>query len=370
MNRIHNFSPGPAILPFEVLQQIQGELLDYRQKEGVSIMEISHRSDLFLDLYQELQTNLRSLYEIPQSHEILYMTGGATTQYSLIPLNLADKNVLESHESCAYIDSGHWAKKAIQGAKENGFQPVVVASGESSGYRELPNVSLHATKYAFLHGTSNNTIYGTQMQTLPDSGETPLILDMSSDFLSKPAKWEEISLGYASAQKNAGTAGLTIVVINKKMMERSKMKFDLPSLWRYDKYAMAESSLNTPPIFQMYLLSLVIKWLKKRGGLYQVHKDNQKKAALIYHFLDKYPDFYRGFSIAKNRSLMNITWFLPNEKLTREFLERANKEKFLGLKGHKASGGIRASTYNAVPLQSCEALAHLMNSFYHSHNSC
>ena len=373
--RLFNFSPGPAAIPFSVLKKVQTELTSYRGK-GISIIEISHRHPWFIELLENLTASLRKLANIPETYDILYMTGGARTQYSLIPLNLALPKTQNSPNtptptdrsktsSCGYIDSGYWASQAINAASELGFSVEVIASGKASHYREIPNISIIDKNYDYVHVISNNTIYGTCLPALPRCNPgTPLILDMSSDFLSKPIDWNQIDFAFACAQKNAGCAGLTIVVMKKSLYEKTQSCIALPKLWQYKEIAVAKSLLNTPPVFQIYLFSLIVDWLTQQGGLQNVQQNNQMKADLIYGKLDQHPNFYRAYSCKQNRSLMNITWTLPNPHLTRLFLKQSETANLWGLQGHKVLGGVRASLYNGVPLEACQALAGFMEEFY------
>ncbi len=356
-SRIHNFSPGPSTLPLDVLKNIQAELLDYKG-HGMSIMEMSHRGKIFEELYEASLLALRELANIPSRFDILYMTGGASMQFALIPMNLHKK---DSARGVGYVNTGVWATKAIEQAQLQRKKVQVLASSEDKNHSYIPKDFLIPSDLDYLHVTSNNTIFGTQFHSFPKLQEPKLIIDASSDFLSTPIDWSNIGMLYAGVQKNAGPSGLTIVIIDREYYKNESE--DTPTLFRYSTFAKNQSMYNTPPTFQIYVFSLILNWIQERGGLQQMGEWNKKKAGLIYELFDLYPDFYIGHATKEDRSLMNITWNFKNQDLEKDFLEGAKKRKLDGLKGHRLVGGLRASTYNALPIEACECLADYMREF-------
>lgn len=342
-------------MPTTVLETVRDELLDF-QGSGISVMEMSHRGKVFDAVYQESIENLRKLAQIPEDFDILYMTGGASAQFALVPMNLSG---LDS--SAGYVNTGAWSEKAIKAAKSLGVTVFETATSAESNHNHIPAKIQPARGLDYLHITSNNTIFGTQFQTLPDPGDTKLAIDMSSDFLSKPIDWTNIGVAYAGTQKNAGPSGLTVVVIRKSYYERESEK--VPAIFRYSTFAKNDSMYNTPPTFQIYVFGLILKWLESQGGLSGIARHNEGKAKLIYDVIDEFPDFYKGHAQKDSRSLMNITWNFANPDLEKAFLEEAQKLKLDGLKGHRSVGGMRASTYNAMPEAGCKALADFMRDF-------
>lgn len=359
MERAFNFSPGPATLPTEVLETIQGELLDY-QGTGISVMEMSHRGKIFDAVYKESIANLRKLAAIPEDFDILYMTGGASTQFALAPINLAGKG-----KRAGYVNTGAWSEKAIKAAQSVGVEVFEAASSKESNHNHIPKEIASGSDLAYLHITSNNTIFGTQFQSLPAYADAKLVIDMSSDFLSKPIDWSNIGVAYAGTQKNAGPSGLTVVVMHKSLYERESD--ETPAIFRYSTFAKNDSMYNTPPTFQIYAFGLILKWLlEKQGGLKGIAAHNEKKAKLIYDVIDGVPEFFKGHSVADSRSLMNVTWNFANTDLNQVFLDGANERRLDGLKGHRSVGGLRASIYNAMPEAGCAALAEYMKEFLKS----
>jgi len=357
MGRIFNFSAGPAVLPESVLKIAQDQLLDYKGT-GMSLMEMSHRSKPYDEVHMGTLATLRRLAGIPDDFDILFMTGGASLQFALVPMNLGRGNPV------GYVNTGAWSEKAIKEAEIQGLNVVDAGSSASSNHNHIPAVTA-AQGLDYLHLTSNNTIFGTQWQSFPDSGDTKLVVDMSSDFLSRPIDWKHMGLVYAGAQKNAGPAGLTLVILRKEYYEREKKS--TPTMLRYSTHGKNDSLYNTPPTFLIYLFSLVLGWIEEQGGLTGIASSNQKKADLIYNALDAYPTFYLPHARKDSRSLMNITFNLANKDLEKEFLSGSEKLKMDGLKGHRSVGGFRASIYNAMPHSGCQCLADYLNDFAKKH---
>ncbi|MBX7058577.1 MAG: 3-phosphoserine/phosphohydroxythreonine transaminase [Leptospirales bacterium] len=355
MSRAINFSAGPATLPLEVLQEVQSELLDYKGS-GMSIIEMSHRGKVFDAVYKESIERFRRVAAIPERFDVLYIQGGASLQFAMIPMNLSGKG-----RSAAYVNTGVWSEKAIEQAKIQGLELCLAASSEDRNHNYIPAKLELRPGLDYLHLTSNNTIYGTQWAQFPDAGDCRLAIDMSSDFLSRPIDWRHIGLAYAGLQKNAGPSGLTVVVIDREYYGREAEH--TPTMLRYSTYAKNDSMYNTPPTFQIYVFGLILKWIESMGGLTGVERHNQAKAAPIYQVIDEFPEFYAGHAVREARSLMNITWNFPNKELEAEFLKGAEALHMDGLKGHRLVGGLRASIYNAMPLEGCQALANFMREF-------
>ena len=360
MARIFNFSAGPAMLPEEVLKEAAEEMLDYRGC-GMSVMEMSHRSKVYQQIIDEAEADLRKLVGIPDNYKVLFLQGGATLQFGMIPMNL-----MTVHKKADYINSGVWTKKAIQDAKYFG-EVNVVASSEAEGFRKVPDVKgLKFDKDAdYVYMCDNNTIYGTKFHEYPDTGDIPLICDMSSCFLSEPIDVKKFGMIYAGAQKNVGPAGVTIIIIRDDLVERSK-ELPLPVYLRYAPHVENGSMYNTPPTYGIYICGKVFKWLLATGGLEKRKKLNEEKAAVLYDYLDK-STFYKASVEKGSRSLMNVTFRTPSDELDAAFLEGAKKYKFTNLKGHRSTGGLRASIYNAMPKEGVEALVKYMKEFESEH---
>ncbi|WP_308638604.1 3-phosphoserine/phosphohydroxythreonine transaminase [Paenibacillus silvisoli] len=355
-NRAFNFNAGPAALPLEVLQQAQQEFTDFAGA-GMSIMEMSHRSSIFEEVNDGAQSLLRELFGIPSNYKVLFLQGGASTQFAMIPMNL-----LSAGKTAAFVNTGSWADKAIKEAKLFG-ETAIVASSEADKFSRIPSlndIQLPANT-AYLHVTSNETIEGTQYAAYPETGDVTLIADMSSDILSRPVDISKFGLIYAGAQKNLGPSGVTIVIAREDLVAESPKT--IPTMLRYDTHAKNNSLYNTPPSFSIYLVGLMLKWVKERGGVASMEQFNRDKTKLIYDTIDQSGGFYRGFADVGSRSLMNITFRLGSEELEKQFAKESEKQGFVGLKGHRSVGGLRASTYNAVPLESCKALAEFMGDF-------
>jgi len=354
--RIYNFNPGPATLPLPVLEKVQKELLNYRGT-GMSILETSHRSKEFGEIVEAAEKQLLELYQLSEDYRVLFLQGGASLQFAMVPLNF-----LSPQTSADYIITGSFATKAYEEA-DRIAQVNIAASTKNNNYRNIPRQEeiKFSPSSAYVHLTSNNTIYGTQWQYIPDCGEIPLVADMSSDILSRKIEMNKFSLVYAGAQKNLGPAGITTVIIKKEMLEKASET--IPAMLSYKVHAKAKSLYNTPTTFAIYILELVLQWIKEKGGLQAVENINREKCGLIYRIIDKSGGFYRGHAAPEDRSMMNVTFRLPNDELEKGFVEGAAKEGLSGLKGHRSVGGIRASIYNAMPLEGCEALAQFMEDY-------
>ena len=360
MNRIYNFSAGPATLPLEVLQEVQAEFLDY-QGLGMSIVEMSHRSKTYDAINAEVEREFKELLNLGDAYRVLFLQGGATLQFSMLPLNF-----LGSGQTADYILTGGWAEKALAEAKKVGATHVA-ASTKEENYARLPKAAeiQLSDNPAYVHVTSNNTLFGTQWRKLPHLGldyqKTKLVADMSSDILSYPFKADDFALIYAGAQKNLSVAGLTVLIMRADLAEENPK--DLPIMLQYSTYAKHNSLYNTPPVFCVYVLGKVLKWIKANGGLAGMAKHNEAKASLIYNVIDAHPDFFKGHAAKEDRSLMNITFRLPSEELEGKFVSEATAAGLSGLKGHRSVGGLRASVYNGMPKEGCQALADFMLQF-------
>ena len=360
MARIYNFSAGPAMLPEEVLKEAQEEMLDYRGC-GMSVMEMSHRSKVYQQIIDEAEADLRELIGIPENYKVLFLQGGATLQFGMIPMNLMTVN-----KKADYIHTGVWTKKAIQDAKLFG-EVRVSASSEDKQFTYIPSMkNLKVNEDAdYVYMCDNNTIYGTKFKEYPNTGKIPLICDMSSCFLSEPIDVRKFGMVYAGAQKNVGPAGVTIVIIRDDLVERSK-DLPLPVYLRYAPHVENGSMYNTPPTYGIYICGKVFKWLLANGGLQKRKEINEQKAKILYDYLDK-SKFYQTTVQKDSRSLMNVTFRTPSDELDAEFLEGAKKYKFTNLKGHRSTGGLRASIYNAMPLAGVKALVKYMKEFEEAH---
>ncbi|WP_342576502.1 3-phosphoserine/phosphohydroxythreonine transaminase [Paenibacillus sp. FSL M8-0142] len=357
--RAFNFNAGPAALPLEVLERAQAEFVDYRNT-GMSIMEMSHRGAVYEAVHNEAQERLLSLLGNPSGYKVLFIQGGASTQFAMIPMNF-----LGQGQTANYVMTGSWADKALKEAKLIG-ETHVAASSEESKYMSLPELAdiQLSDNAAYLHLTSNETIEGTQFKDFPDTGAVPLICDMSSDILSRPFDLSRFGMVYAGAQKNLGPSGVAVVIVREDLITDSPKH--LPTMLRYNTYLKNNSLYNTPPSFGIYMINEVLKWIEEKGGLAGVQDMNRKKAALIYDAIDNSGGFYRGCVNPDSRSDMNITFRLETEELEKEFVKASEKEGFVGLKGHRSVGGLRASVYNAVPYESCKALVDFMEHFKNS----
>ncbi len=356
--RVHNFSPGPATLPLEVLEQARDELLDWRHS-GMSVMEVSHRGKAFMQVAAEAETDLRDLLGIPPSHAVLFLQGGATAQFSFVPLNLTAAGA-----TVDYIDTGHWSRKAIAEARR--FCRVNVAAEAGSPPVRVPRQEelRLSPDAAYLHYTPNETIGGVEFGYLPQSGAVPLVADMSSSILSEPVDVRRFGLIYAGAQKNIGPSGLTVVIVRRDLLGRARP--GCPAVFDYAAVEAEHSLLNTPPTFAWYLAGLVFKWLKAQGGVAAMGERNRLKSARLYAAIDG-SRLYRNPVAPDARSRMNVVFTLADPALEGPFLEQAAAAGLQNLKGHRAVGGLRASLYNAMPLAGVEALIEFMRDFERRH---
>ncbi|MGQ9780520.1 MAG: 3-phosphoserine/phosphohydroxythreonine transaminase [Bacillota bacterium] len=354
--RVYNFNPGPATLPLPVLEEIQRDLLDFAGT-GMSVLEVSHRSKEYEAVHLETEAMLKELLGLGEDYRVLFLGGGASLQFAMVPLNF-----LPAGATADYILTGSWSEKAYEEAARLGHVHIA-ASAKDTNYDRIPapeEIKLSPNP-AYVHITSNNTIYGTQWATLPSFGGIPLVADMSSDLLSRRFDATKFALIYAGAQKNLGPAGVTVVIIRRDMLE--KVPQNLPVMLRYDIHAKNNSLYNTPPAFAVYTMMLVLRWVKAQGGLEAIEARNREKAALVYAAIDESGGFYRGHARPEARSMMNVTFRLPNEELEKAFLAEAKAAGLVGLKGHRSVGGMRASIYNAMPVEGCRLLSEFMRDF-------
>ena len=352
-----NFSAGPAAIPEEVLKEAQSEMLEW-QGSGMSVMEMSHRSSEYIDLANKARKDLTDLLKIPNDYQVLFLQGGATLQFSMVPMNFGFKGVAD------YVLSGSWSKKAINEASKI-VDVNVVCSSELSNFNNVPKESSwkRSENAAYLHYVANETIQGNALH-IPPTTNAPLITDMSSVILSEPIDISKFSMIYAGAQKNIGPAGLTICIIKNEFLKTAST--DLPGMLQYSKHADADSMFNTPPTFAWYLSGKVFAWLKNKGGLDSIGKINRLKAKKLYDFIDN-SEFYTNPINRDNRSIMNIPFLLKNSELNAEFLHDAENAGLLNLKGHRSVGGMRASIYNATPIEAVDALINFMGDFQSKH---
>ena len=354
--RAHNFSAGPAAIPLEVLEKVQAELLDYKGT-GMSVMEMSHRDKPYEAVHNEAIANLKTLLNLGDDHVVLFMGGGARTQFALVPMNILPKGGFAE-----YAVTGVWAEGAFKEGKKLGDVREVFSSAASKHNHVPKQGALKIDpKAAYFHYTSNNTIYGTQYHYVPDSGVVPLVCDMSSDILSRPIDGSKFGLIYAGAQKNIGPSGVTVVVVRKDLLARSDK--GLPEMFNFALTAEHNSLFNTPPSFAIYMCALTTKHLIDKGGLAAMAKVNEAKAKKIYDCIDRSGGFYRGHAQADSRSIMNVTFRLPSEELEARFVKESVAADLVGLKGHRSVGGLRASIYNAVPMTAVDALVSFMKDF-------
>jgi phosphoserine aminotransferase len=353
---VHNFNAGPAMLPPPVLEQVKSELLDY-QGRGMSIMEMSHRSKEYEAVNSQAEATFKRLLGLDAAYRVLFLQGGASSQFAMVPMNF-----LPAGGSADYLVTGAWAEKAIEEANLVG-KGRAAASTKLDGYRSVPaaNQIDLAPDAAYVHLTTNETIQGTQWHKLPDVGSRPLVGDMSSDILSRPIEATRFSLIYAGAQKNLGPSGVTAVILREAWLERANK--NVPTMFRYATHVKNNSLYNTPPSFGVYVLNLVLQWIDKLGGLSAMAERNEKKAKTLYDAIDQSGGYYRGHALPEARSRMNVTFRLPSEALEKQFVSEAQSAGMVGLAGHRSVGGVRASIYNAVSLESCQTLASFMKDF-------
>lgn len=355
-NRIYNFSAGPAVLPEDVLVRVRDNLVNYKGC-GLGVAEMSHRGKEFTEIIEGAEASLKRLLSLSDDYAIIFTTGGATNQFSMVPMNLM------AGKTADYINTGSWSKKAIAEAKKFG-EVRVAASSQEESFSYIPTDVDVSSDAAYLHFTSNNTIFGTQFSSEPDAGSVALVCDASSDFLHKPLDVSKYGLIYAGAQKNLGPAGVTIAIIRKDLLDR--IPENLPIMLDYRTYVENNSLYNTPPTFPIYVVREVLSWLEAQGGLAEIEKRNRRKAGMLYDAIDA-SDFYRGTARKDSRSVMNVTFRLTDEALEPSFLEKAAAAGFSGLKGHRSVGGVRASIYNAFPEQGISELIKFMREFESSH---
>ena len=357
--RVFNFNPGPAALPLEVLEQAQAEMLDFKGT-GMSVMEISHRSKEFEAVINTAEADLRELLGIPANYKILFLQGGASLQFAMLPMNLRPVGA-----SADYIVTGTWSKTAIKESKKLGTARAA-ANTEAEGFKSLPASLDLDPKAAYLHFTSNETIHGVEFFTEPTPpAGVPLVCDCSSDFISHPIDVSKYAMLYAGAQKNAGPSGVVVVIAREDMLERTPE--NLPVMLDYKALAASGSLHNTPPCWSIYMVGLVFQWVKKMGGLAGIEKINRTKANLVYNAIDNNGGFYRGHALPEARSIMNIPFRLPSEELEDTFAKEAKGAGLIGLKGHRSVGGMRASIYNAMTVEGTEALVQFMKEFQKKH---
>jgi phosphoserine aminotransferase len=353
--RVHNFNAGPAALPLPVLEEIKEDFLNFRGS-GMSVTEMSHRSSLFEEVINDATERARRLLKLNDDYHVLFIQGGASLQFCMIPMNIALPG-----RPVNYINTGVWSTKAIKEAQIQGKDVRVIATSEDKDYLCLPTDFTVDRRASYLHFTSNNTIKGTQWQQFPDGEGVPLVSDMSSDFMSRPIDVKPFGLIYAGAQKNLGLSGVAMVIIREDMLKR--VPDTLPTMLKYTTYRDNRSLFNTPPTFAIYVIGLVLTWLEETiGGLKEMEKINKEKASLIYEVIDN-SEIYKAVAEANSRSMMNVTFRLPDEQLERRFLAEAGKNGLHGLKGHRSLGGCRASLYNAVTIDSAKSLATFMREF-------
>lgn len=349
---VHNFNAGPSILPKVVFEEASKSVLDYNGT-GLSILEIGHRTALFQDVMDEARALVRELMQLDDEHEVLFLHGGASTQFMQVPMNL-----LDDKETSAYTDTGVWSTKAIKEAKLFGRVETVCSSRETN-FNYIPKDFAVPNDAKYLHITTNNTIYGTQWQHIPVTSNS-LVADMSSDIFSRVLNFNSFSLIYAGAQKNMGPAGVNLVVVNKNIL--GKVKRTIPTILDYRNHIKEGSMLNTPPVFAIYVCLLTLRWLKANGGPEAMEKRNEKKATLLYEAIDVNP-LFTGTAQAEDRSRMNVCFVMNDKTLEEPFLNYTKENGIVGIKGHRLVGGFRASLYNALPLSSVEVLAQVMKEF-------
>ena len=355
-NRIYNFNPGPAMLPLPVLKEAQAEFLNFRES-GMSILEISHRAKQYDEIHNQTKADVKDLTGLGDDYDVLFIQGGASLQFDMIPMNFASKE----HPG-SYVLSGSFASKAYKEAELLGVGEIA-ASSKDVNFRHIPTqeeLKINPDA-AYVHLCYNNTIYGTEYHYIPDTKGVPLFADMSSDMLSRPLDFKKFDFIYAGVQKNLGPAGVVLVVAKKSLIEKSRET--LPTMLRYDTFYAKNSLYNTPPAFCIYMVGKVAAWIKAQGGLSVMAERNAKKAKIVYDAIDNSNGFYRGHADKDSRSLMNVTFRLPSEELEKKFAAEALENGLGGTKGHRSVGGMRTSIYNAMPYEGCEALADFMEKF-------
>ena len=350
---MHNFNAGPSILPKEVVEEASRAILDF-QGTGLSLLEIGHRTPLFTAVMEEARSLVRELMQLDQDHEVLFLQGGATLQFVQVPMNLLDQG-----QTANYTETGTWSEKAIKEARVFGSVHIA-GSSVATAHTTIPKQLNIDPAGAYLHLTSNETIAGTQWHQFPYESGQPLVADMSSDILSRVLDFNRFDLIYAGAQKNIGPAGACLVVVNKNCL--GKIKRPLPAFMDYRLHIKEGSMLNTPPVFAVYVILLTLRWLKKMGGVATIEKQNDDKASLLYQTIDALP-LFQGPVAKEDRSKMNVVFVMQDPKLEKEFLQAAEQEGMIGIKGHRSVGGFRISLYNALPLSSVQAITSFMRAF-------
>lgn len=358
MDRVYNFSAGPATLPHEVVLKAQAELLSFKDS-GMSVMEISHRSDLYTTMASEAEQDLRDLMQIPDNYEVLFLQGGATQMFYTLPLNFAN----QAHR-VGYINTGHWSERAEEEARYvSGLTVEEVGSSADQHFTELVHQVTLNGDYDFIHLTTNNTIEGTMYRDLPELDGRTLVADLSSNFLGQVYNVNDFGIIYAGAQKNSGIAGFTVAIVRKDLLEQVP---DLPAMLSFSKQAAKHSALNTPPVFAIYMAGLVFKWIKEQGGVAAMQKRNEAKAQLLYEFLDS-SNLFRNPVVSADRSTMNIPFVTGDADLDALCVQEATKQGLMSLKGHKSVGGLRASLYNAMTIDGVQALVKFLGEFEKEH---
>lgn len=356
MNRIYNFASGPSTLPLPALEEAQKELIDYKNT-GMSLIEMSHRGKIYDEVHNEAIALIKELLAVPNDYTILFIQGGATLQFGMIPMAF-----LQPGKKADFVVTGTWVKKAYEDAKLIG-DATIIWDGEKEKYRRIPHQrELQFTPDAeYVHICSNETIDGIQWPAMPDTGGIPLIVDMSSDILSRPVEWDKVSMLFAGTQKNLAPAGMAVVIIKNNLL--AKARKDLPAYLRYDLHAKENSLYNTPPTFTVWMTTLTLKWVKSIGGLPQIEKLRDQKAQILYGAIDASNGYYVCPVDKHSRSKMNVVWRIHNAQLEDKFVKEAEKEGLSGLKGHRSVGGLRASIYNAMPVEGVTALVEFMHHF-------
>jgi phosphoserine aminotransferase len=353
MNRVYNFSAGPSMLPESVLKKAAEEMLDYNGS-GMSVMEMSHRSKVYTSIIQNAESLLRKLMKIDDSYSVLFVQGGASTQFAMVPMNLFSK-----YKKADFINTGNWSKKAISEAKLFGSANII-ASSDDKNFTYIPDKYTISSDVDYVHITSNNTLEGTRFVDYPETGNIPLVSDMSSDIMSHEIDVNKFGLIYAGAQKNLGPAGLTLVIVKKDLL--GKHIENTPTMMRYETHAKNDSLYNTPPCYSIYVAGLVFKWLDDMGGVKAIEKVNNEKAAILYDFLEE-SKMFRNNVNKKDRSIMNIPFTAPTDELNEKFISESEKAGLSTLRGHRLVGGMRASIYNAMPVEGVIKLVDFMKKF-------
>lgn len=357
--RVYNFSAGPAVLPLEVLEKAQRELVCF-EDAGMSVMEMSHRSKAYMKIIGEAEAKLRSLMNIPDHYKVLFLQGGASLQFAMVPMNL-----MVGSKKADFIDSGVWSSKAIREAKKFG-KVNVIASSKSDTYSHIPTYekSQFDKDADYVYICENNTIYGTKFKTLPETGNVPLVADLSSCIMSEVIDVTKYGVIFAGAQKNLGPAGVTVVIIREDLV--GKAGESVPTMLNYQTHVDNDSMFNTPPTYAIYMLKLVFEWVEAQGGIAAIEARNKEKAALLYDFLDQ-SELFKGTAAVEERSLMNVPFVTGDETLDAAFVKSATACGLVNLKGHRSVGGMRASIYNAMPIEGVKALVNFMKAFEVEH---